>query len=73
MGYHKDKLLRDTEAGECPECANQCELDEEGRSRCSECDITYEYKCATCGHPHNEEGLGGSCQNCFDNSVSKDD
>jgi len=71
MGFHKDQLERDQEAGDCPECGEQCELTDEEASHCKNCDITYTNKCDNCGQPHS--GDDPTCSDCFSNAVDNED
>ena len=70
MGFHKDKLMEEQEAGECPECGVQCEFNDDMESHCPECDVSYAKHCSNCGSPHNDEGA--VCNGCFGRAMGKD-
>lgn len=70
MGRAKAELEAQQEAGDCPECDVQCEINDDGYSECPECETVYQYKCSGCGCPSESMGM---CTRCFSNSVNKDD
>jgi hypothetical protein len=70
VGILKEKLIKEQEAGECPECGTQCEANDDMESYCPECDISYEKHCSGCGSPTNNEL--GVCSSCVEHRMGED-
>jgi len=70
VGILKDKMIRDQEAGECPDCGAQCEMNDDRKSYCPKCDMSYATHCTGCGSPTNNESA--VCSGCFNHRMGKE-
>lgn len=71
MGMAKEQMMKEQDLGECPECGEQCEENDEGLPYCAECETEFSQKCDRCGCNMSSSDAT-TCSDCFSNLVNKD-